>query len=206
MKFGVKFRLALLGAALVLVSAVMGLITVHSQRHAGELRTRLRQIDSESFGIADRFKDTLREVQDEMFRYATFHTQGAWDDFLKRSHQLDVWIDEQKPKSTTQSEKNFLQQIDVAYDDYLRAARNLHEQIESSGHHSASMEEFLPVRTEAQQLFDLGQLLAKAHYASRNSLLHTPTARCPSSGSRSSSSSGCCSSSARGSRSAFTGI
>jgi len=171
MNFGIKFRLVLLGSALVLVGALLVMITVVSQRHAGELRVRLGQIDSESFGIADRFKDTLREVNDEMFHYGAFHDPAAWDEFLKRSQELNVWIDEQKPRLNTQREKDILQQIDTAYDDYLSVARNLHAQMQSAGQSSATLAEFVPLRSQSQHLFDLGQLLAKAHYESRNNLL-----------------------------------
>ena len=62
MKFGVTFRLAALGAAVGLMGVLIVLITLSSQREANELRARLSTVDSESFDLADHFKDMLREV------------------------------------------------------------------------------------------------------------------------------------------------
>jgi len=84
------------------------------------LRARFSQVDFESFRIADQFRDSLRELNNTMQRYGTEHDPVVWNEFLEASHKLDGWIDEQKPKLITQREKDALQQIDVAYDDYMR--------------------------------------------------------------------------------------
>jgi signal transduction histidine kinase len=172
MNFGIKFRLAALGLATALMGALIVLITLYSQRQGAELRTRLNQLDSESFKIADQLKDALRDVNDKMLLYRTVPNASNWKQFLGASHQLDVWIETQKPKLNTQGEKDILQQIDDAYDDYLRAAQDLHTRAQSSGAQSAlpsSLTESLaPPR---RRLFDLRQELAEAHFDLRNQLL-----------------------------------
>lgn len=170
MKFGIRFRLV----ALTLVVALMGLLillaTLNSQRQAGELAAHLSLVDSESFRIADEFRDSLRELNNTMQRYGITHDPATWKVFADASHRLDVWIDEQKPKLTTAREKEALQQIDAAYEVYLRNAHELEAKMQSDAQ-SASLADYTPLRTASQHLFDLGETLSKAHYESRKELL-----------------------------------
>lgn len=160
--------------ALALVMALMGLLilfaTLNSQHQAVELGARLRQVDSESFQIADEFRDSLRQLNNTMQRYGIDRDPGVWKEFVEDSHKLDLWIDEQKPKLTSDDEKDALQKIDVAYNDYLRIARELQAKVQPAGQ-STSLVDFNPLRVASQRLFDLGQTLSKAHYESRKQLL-----------------------------------
>lgn len=160
--------------ALALVMALMGVLillaTLNSQRQSVELGARLRQVDSESFQIADQFRDSLRQLNNTMQRYGIDRDPAVWKEFVDDSHKLDLWIDEQKPKLTSDEEKDALQKIDVAYDDYLRIARELQTRIQPAGQ-SASLADFNPLRAASQRLFDLGENLSKAHYESRKQLL-----------------------------------
>src|SRR5580658_8305370 len=62
MNLTAKFRLAALGVAAGLMGVLIALATIISQKTAGELRSQLNAVDSESFGISEHFKDSLREV------------------------------------------------------------------------------------------------------------------------------------------------
>jgi signal transduction histidine kinase len=171
MKFGIKYRLL----ALVAVVAVMGvsilLATIYSQRQADELRSRLSRVESESFRIADEFRESLRELNNIMQHYGIDHDPAVWSEFQESSRKLDGWIDAQKPRLTTQREKEALQQIYPAYHDYLRAAGDLQVKVKSLGAQSASLADFNQLRMRSLRVFDLGQTLGKAHYDSRNQLL-----------------------------------
>lgn len=166
MKFGIKYRLV----ALLLVLTVMGvsilLATLYSQRQAGDLRVRLSQVESESFRIADEFRDLFRGLNNILYDPA------VWNEFLESSHKLEGWLSEQKPRLTTQREKLALQEIDSAYKGYLQAAKDLQRKVSSPGHPGASLADFKPLRARAQHIFDLGQTLAQAHYDSRKELLN----------------------------------
>src|SRR5271170_3401008 len=124
MKFGIIFRLVVLTLVVALMGILILLATLNSQRQSAELRERLSQVDLESFRIADQFHDAMRELSNTMQRYGTDHDPAVWNDFLEASHKLSAWIVEQSPKLPTQDEKDALQQINVAYDGYLRAARD----------------------------------------------------------------------------------
>src|SRR6478672_4066913 len=141
MKFGIQFRLAALALAVALMGTLIVLATLRSQKQSGELRTRLRSVDSESFGMADHFKDSLRELNNTIFRYAMNHEPAVWEEFRKASDELDRWIDEQKPRLNTQREKDVLQQIDSVYDDYRRVAADLQVKFQSFGPQKASLED-----------------------------------------------------------------
>jgi signal transduction histidine kinase len=166
MKFGIKYRLM----ALVLVVTVMGvsilLATLYSQRQASGLRIRLSQVESESFRIADEFRDLFRGLNNILYDPA------VWNEFPESSHKLEGWLSEQKPRLTTQREKVALQEIDSAYKEYSKAAKELQLKVVSRGQASASLADFKPLRAQAQHIFDLGQTLAQAHYDSRKELLN----------------------------------
>ncbi len=171
MASGIKLRLITLGLALALMGALIVAVVLTSQRQAAELRARLSQVDIESFGIAERFKDMLRGVSDKMRAYRNTHDPAIWESFLKASHELDGWIEQQAPRLTTQREKDVLKQIDSAYDDYLRVTRSLHDQMQASGQTNILRAESSGTLEEVRRLSDLGQALARAHYDSRNQLL-----------------------------------
>src|SRR6266498_2036359 len=130
MNFGVKLRFTALAVVVGLMGVLIVLTTLNSQRQAAELRASLSLVGLESFGIADHFKDSLRVLNATLFNYGIRHEPSDWESFLKASHELDIWIDEQKPKLNTQQEKDVLQQIDTAYDGYVRAGRELQAKVQ----------------------------------------------------------------------------
>jgi signal transduction histidine kinase len=169
MNFGIRFRLVALGLGCGLMGFLIVVVTVNSQTQARELRVRLNQVDTESFGMADHFKESLREVNETMRRFRTNVDPAVWAEFLKAGHDLGAWINQQAPKLNTQREKDVLQQIDAAYDEYMRLGEQWHAQLQSSdGISTAPATRF---HEQARRLGDLGQLLARTHYESRERLL-----------------------------------
>src|SRR5260221_7811738 len=171
MTSGIRLRLIALGLALALMGALIVVVVLNSQSQARELRARLSQVDLESFGIAEHFKDALRSVNDKMRGYRNTHDPALWDEFLVASHELDVWIDEQAPRLTTQGEKDVLRQIDSAYERYLQVTRNLHDQMQASGETNVVKSESNGLLEQTRRLSDLGQALARSHYDLRSQLL-----------------------------------
>jgi signal transduction histidine kinase len=167
MNLRIKLRLIGLALGIGLMGLVIVFETIQSQRQAQELHAQLNLVDSESFRIADQFREFLRELNGSMYRYGIDRDPTERDGFLKSSQALHLWIDEQKPKLTSDQEKALMQQIDAAYDDYLRAAGELLTKFQSLGEQRATMTDYVGLRKESERLFDLGQSLAKAHYQSR---------------------------------------
>lgn len=167
----VRLRLIVLAAAICLMGFGIVLMTMTSQRQAGELRTRLHEVDSESFRIADEFRDSLRQVNGSLYRYGSDHNPADLEKFTQASDELNRWIDKQKPRVATEEEETLIQQIDVAYDDYLRTVGELKLALISLGKESARLSVYSNLMKQSQRLFDLGQALAKAHLASKEKVI-----------------------------------
>jgi signal transduction histidine kinase len=171
MKFGIKFRLVALGVAIAVMGALIVLATLDLQRRSVNLRARLSQVGSESFGIATVFGARLRELNDSLYQYGKSHVSPNIPAFSRASQELNFWIDEQKSKLATAEEKDVMEKIDAAYDSYLLAATNLLVRLEAIGETSATIDEYNGLREESARLFVLSQSLARAHLASQTRLL-----------------------------------
>ena len=171
MNAAIKFRLLLLAVAVGLMGALIVIVVLALERNARDGRAQLARLDSESFRIAELFKDRLREVNDKMRRYGTLDEPAAWEDFLKASKDLKVWIEAQAPRLATQREKELFQSVVFAYAKYALRAQQLHDLVQSDGRAGISLADYNGFREESRRLFDLGQELARAHYDSRTQLL-----------------------------------
>ena len=171
MNFNVKFRLAALVLAVGLMAALIVFITLNSQRGVADLQSRLNNLDIESSVLADQFRDSMHELNNTVISYGISHNPAAWADCLKQSHKLKTWITEQKFKLRNPSEKQILQQMDGAYDDYLKTIQDFHNKIVSSGRQDSALSDIAPAREKTQQLSDLSRKLVQAHYQARAELL-----------------------------------
>ena len=171
MNSGQKWRLIALGLAVGLMGALIVLVTLESERRARGARERLTQVESESFQLAERFRERLREVNDTVRHAASFHEPALWGQFQAASRDLRVWIGQQEATLLTQQEKMILGQIKLAYEDYEKRAVDLHTLVEASGKPGASLADYNSFLEQARRLMDLSQELGRAHYESRNVLL-----------------------------------
>jgi signal transduction histidine kinase len=169
MKFAIG--LTALVVASVLMGALIVVVTLKSQRQSEEAKTRLGQVDLESFRIADRFKEKLRFANDKMRHYASVRDPVAWDEYLKATDGLQNWIEEQTPLLTTPREHALLKQMSGAHDLYVQKATDVHQMMEASRESGASLAEYNGFQDQARRFYDLGQELARAHYESRNEML-----------------------------------
>ena len=171
MNFGVKIRLLALGVGLGLMGALMIFIMIFSQQQGAELHARLNQLDSESFSMAEHFKDSLRDVSDKLQRYRLARDEADWREFMNASDGLASWMDQQKPVLNTEHEKDMLRQIDAAYADFRKKAQDFHDQTPPAARRDSVNAALVdPLSTSRRHLFDLGQDLAQAHYDLRNQL------------------------------------
>jgi len=166
-----KFRLAALGVAAGLMGVLIALATVLSQKQSGELRAQLKVVDSESASISEHFKDSLREVNTIRLHYTMDRDPAEWQQFLKASHELDAWLDQQTTKLTTSREKDVLRQVKSAYEEYLDVSREIYQRQQTNHTPESVLADFSNSRAQSQHLFDLGQALAKAHYELRDNVL-----------------------------------
>lgn len=175
MNSGLKWRLMALGLAVGLMGALIVAVTLTSGQRASAVRDRLSQVDSESFRLAERFKDRLREANDKMRRYASFHEPRVWVEFQEACASVKFWMAQQDPRMETERERAVLARMRSAYDDYVRRASELHTLMESAGKSGASLADYNSFFEQSRLLLDLSQKLGMAHYESRNLLLGQAT-------------------------------
>jgi signal transduction histidine kinase len=166
-----KFRLAALGVAAGLMGVLIAVATILSQKQSAELRAQLKVVDSESAGISEYLKDSLREVNSIRLHYIMERDPSTWLQFLNASHELDSWLDQQAPKLNTGPELEALRDVKSAYEDYLAAAQQIYAREQTNRAPADALADFSSSRGQSQKLFDLGQKLARVHYESRNQVL-----------------------------------
>ncbi len=172
MNFGLKFRLTALVLVMVLIGALIALVTINFERQEAELRSRLNQLESESYSISEQFKDRLRGVSDRLMRYRTEPTEANWREFLIAGHSLESWIDSQDKAHNTKHEQDILQQIDAAFDSYLDNVQALRAASVSSAETNNLLLVPSSATTQAyRRVSDMGQELAAAHLDLQSQIL-----------------------------------
>jgi signal transduction histidine kinase len=171
MKSGISLRLTALGSAVALMGVLIVLVTLSSQQRAQEASVRLGRVNSESFRIAEHFRDKLRYANDKMRRYASTEEPAAWEEYLKASQEIKLWIDQQTPILTSEDEAGVLKQMGAAYQAYLRRAEELRAMMGTDGKTGASLAQYNSFSEQSRRFWDLGEELAKAHYDFHNKVL-----------------------------------
>jgi signal transduction histidine kinase len=167
------FQKRLLGlvVAVLLTGFSIAFLTLKSQWHAGGLRAHLNEADSQAFRIADEFADRLRQLNDALYHYGASHVDPDVAAFRQTSQGLDRWIEAQKGMLATEQERALMEQIDVAYHDYLKVASELVGRLGDLGDNSASMDEYDSLRRASRRLFELRKQLNRAHLEYRARVL-----------------------------------
>lgn len=172
MNRSIKWRLGLLAVAVALMGVLILLATLHSEKQVAQVRDQLCLVDSESFRIAEKFKDKLRDVNDRMRRYATSEIPADWEEYVRASTDLKDWISAQSPRLSTQREKDVMCRASAVYATYLKKGQELHEKMKSDGKTGGTtLADFSDFFTQSRLVFDIGQEMARAHWESRNQLL-----------------------------------
>ena len=161
MTSAVKFRFAALGIAAAVMGLLIAYITFNSQRQSSDLSAKLDEVQSQSLGMAEHFKDVLREGSDKLSRYRTTADEAAWSDFLRSNTELSTWIQSQIAGPVTPRERDILQQMNAVYGDYMQVVDDVRKTILTSGLQTNAPPEKLS--QSRRRLFDLGQDLSVAH-------------------------------------------
>src|SRR5712672_1940019 len=168
---GIKLRLTALGVAVGLVGVLISVIVLTLQQKAVATRAKLGEVDLESFRIADVFKEKLRHANDQMRRHSTSEDPAAWEEFLKASEELKVWIEAKESSLTAAREQDLLKQMAAIHHDYVEKATELHVRMVSDRTVGAALGEFNGFLEQARRFMDLSQDLGRTHFESRNELL-----------------------------------
>jgi signal transduction histidine kinase len=171
MNLGIQSRVTGFILAIGLMVSLIVWTAYTAWQRIGELRERLTTVQLESFSIADHFQQTILKLNNTILVYQIRREPAAWESYLRESEVLDRWIDEQVDKLKTDKEKNILQMLNTAYDDYRTAAREIGKHALAVPEHDSSLVEFARFQKESERLLSLGYRLAAAHHDSLNQFL-----------------------------------
>src|SRR5207302_8336044 len=111
-------------------------------------------------------------LDNRLSNYEAHNDTNEWNNFLISSTNLDKWIDLQRPTLTSVPEGKILDAINVAYDDYLAAAKHFGVE-KATANEAESWGNFKAVEKESKRLLDLGYKLANAHQDSLSRFIAT---------------------------------
>jgi signal transduction histidine kinase len=161
MTLGMKIRLAAFVSAITLLVSLIVWVAVTSARLIDEARTKMNLAQSESFRIAGEFQEGILALNERLLKFAQHHDTNEWIEFEKEWNALNTWLDRQHLSAPP--EKHVLEQLNLAYDDYYQAARQIEARVEASTAIVMPAAEFGRLQKEAARLLDLAFQLAEAH-------------------------------------------
>jgi len=171
MSGSIKTRLFAFVLAIGLMVLCIAWAAHSSSRRIGDLQQRLTAVQLQSFQIADHFQQTILELNNTVLRYGVSRDAADWDHYEHDSAGLDHWIDLQRPILPTEQEKEILDKINAAYDDYMAAARQIAAKIKTSSQPATRLGEFADFEKQSQRILNLAFQLASAHHESMATFL-----------------------------------
>ena len=156
-----KLRLGGFGLAIGFLVSLIVWAVLTSSRRVEESRRGLTLAQSESLRIAGQFQQGILQLDDRLLKFAIHHDTKDWAGFENDWEALNRWIDQQHLSSPR--ERQVLDQIDAAYDEYYAAARQIETKISSGDEARVPAAEFARFQSQAARLLNLSYQLAEAH-------------------------------------------
>jgi signal transduction histidine kinase len=163
MNRALKVRLTAFALVIVTLAAAIGFAAYSSLREVARLQQRLSTGHLRSFEIADHLQASVLKLQSILVSYELTHDATDREQFKQDSGQLDQWINEQKPTLSSGRELELLNQVDAAYDVYLRAANDALN--DTAKAENARLRHIQDGQKAVSPLFELARQLADAHRA-----------------------------------------
>jgi signal transduction histidine kinase len=161
MNLSMKLRLVGFVLAIAMLASLIVWTALTSFRRVEQSRVQLADAQSKSFRIASQFQQALLSLNERVLKFVLHHDTNEWIGFEREWEALNRWIDEQHLSSPV--EKQVLDEINLAYDDYHAAARIIEGKVASGAEVSVPIAEFARVQSEAARLSYLSFKLAEAH-------------------------------------------
>ena len=161
MFIGVKFRLAAFITTIALLVSVIVWVAFTSARLVRSSRDQMALADSESFRVAREFQQGVLGLNGQLLKFALSHDTNDWVEFRKQWASLNTWLDQQQLSAP--EEKQVLDQIDAAYDDYYNAARQIETKVAASKELTMPAAEFAALQQQADRLLNLAFEMKEAH-------------------------------------------
>lgn len=159
----VIFRFVIYVTAIFMLIVLIAWTALTSWRRIGVLHQQFTTKQWESFQIADHLQKAILGLDNLILRYAAYRDPDDWTNFCLAGSELDSWINKQQPILTSQEERPFLGQINVAFKDYQAAASAINVKIYTSHQSITRVVEFTDLEKQSKRMLDLGIQLSKAH-------------------------------------------
>lgn len=163
MNSGIKVRLALFVAGIVLLLLLVAWVVHLTWQRMGELHARLATVQWQSFEFSDHLQQSVLGLNNTMLRYSAYRDLEDWTNYTLASRDLCDWINGQPPKYAGQMEEPFLAEINAAFLDYTNAARAIHTKIYGNRQTTIRLVEFSEFEKHSRRMLDIGAQMAKAH-------------------------------------------
>jgi signal transduction histidine kinase len=163
MKLGIRGRLTWFATAIVLIALAIAWTARTTWEQARQLNDRLVKVQVESFEIADHFQAILLKLNVTLRHYQASHNPADWAEFVRESEALDRWIDEQMKVLNNPDERAILDRINNAYDTFREDAHGMTNHLQGSASKDRAAALLEQAEIQSQNLFGLGNELAKAH-------------------------------------------
>lgn len=164
-----RLRLGFLVGAIVLVAALMLWGVQRSWHRLSTLEAKLTSGHLESFHIADEMQQRLLNLNNAMIRYVARREPSTWTEFEQASTALDHWLDQydtrldKTPKLTTDRERELLNQLNDAFNDYREAGLQVRTNQQPALVTAAGFAQLNEFEHQAERLLQLGTKLGDAH-------------------------------------------
>jgi len=173
--------LFLLGAILVVAGLILWGVQ-SSLSNVSQLEDRFTTGYLDTFRRADEFQARLLELNNSILRYAAWREPAVWNKFELASEGLNVWIDQYgvHTNRTNQGDRNdeprpkerqLLQRLNDAFDEYLRAAQAVHTNQPPATLPADGSAQFNEFDRQSTNLLGLGIELADAHREAQEAFL-----------------------------------
>jgi signal transduction histidine kinase len=155
-----RLRLLFLLTAVFVVLGVVAFLAHLTWSQATAVRTRFREVESESVRVAEHVRVAVQALDTDLLRYKLRHDPADWTRFTDEANALRRWLDDQHAALRTARESEILRAIDVALASYLNTARVHADDDPTKG---VSAEQLAALTAHSNALLSLGFDLAEAH-------------------------------------------
>lgn len=159
----IQIRLTAFALGIVLLALMIAWAAHASLQRVAQLSDKLTSVQISSFQTADYFQAHLQKLDYTLLRYQLRRDPLDRQQFLSGWTNLNDWIDVQSPTLTTPKERDILDKINAAFDDYSAASSNLLLTIASNNPAPGISKEFENVEIQSTRLLDFAYQLVDAH-------------------------------------------
>jgi signal transduction histidine kinase len=161
MTASLRRRLAVFCGVVAALIALAAWSAVTAWLELGRLRGRFNAAQFESFRIAGELEGSVLSLGGALLAYELGGDPQSWTRFQQDSHELDIWIDNQRTALKTNEEKRALAEIDAEYDRFLASANTFHSE---HGDRTVSVSDRVrQIENAEKQMISLAGRLAEAH-------------------------------------------